>query len=228
MTWGAAWTSRTLVRGPGKLESRPDLRSRSNASRSGQDILTIQNVLGPESQLLQKRVTLTGTRPYFVDVAKKASIDAGEKIIVWLKPKPQPKDKAAGLAVAGTSASVPASDPLSVANTIADEVQASGKAIPGSDIAGGGLQIERLQAFRDSHFRAPGKKMEVREVLDAPFVEAEPAPVVAATVPATSEKAGEPAGNAGAPGRKPRQDRGSRLCRSLPRMRSPSKPPSRR
>ena len=213
-----------VARGPGKLESRPDIKEPVERIAVWQDILTIQNVLGPESQLVQKRVTLTGTRPYFVDVVKKASIDAGEQIIVWLKPKPQPKDKATGLAAADASAATPASDPLSVANAIADDVQASGKATPGSDIAGGGLQIERLQAFRDAHFRAPGKKMEAREVLDAPFVEAEPAPVVAATAPATSEKAGEPAENAGAPGQEVAQEQGQSPAQVASKDAEPKQP----
>ena len=69
-----------VARGPGKLESRPDLKEPVERIAVWQDELTIQNILGPESQLVQKKITLTGTRPSFVDTVKKASIDSSETI----------------------------------------------------------------------------------------------------------------------------------------------------
>ena len=225
MGGGGLDLSDIVARGPGKLEARPDLKEPVERIAVWQDELTIQNILGPDSQLAEKKIVLTGTRPYFVDTVKKASIDSGESIHVWLKPKPTTNAKGTGPANAATgdadralasAPSPPASDPLAVANAIADDVQAAGKGTTGSGlgVGGGGLQIERLQAFRDAHFRAPGKKMEARDVLDAPFVEAEPTPLVASTAPAPSDGSGNPDGTAetpateAAPGHEPAKGEG--------------------
>jgi hypothetical protein len=197
MGGGGMDLSDIVARGPGKLEARPDLKEPVERIAVWQDELTIQNILGPDSQLLRKKITLTGTRPYFVDTLKKASIDSAELIHVWLKPKSAAKAKtaspggAADLAMATAPAS-PASDPFAVANATAGDVHAVETKTTGggTGMGGGGLQMERLQAFRDVHFRAPGKKMEAREVLDTTMVEAEPVAVVASTTPDTSDASG--------------------------------------
>jgi hypothetical protein len=199
MGGGGLDLSDIVARGPGKLEARPDLQEPVERIAVWQDELTIQNILGPESQLVQKKITLTGTRPYFVDTVKKASIDASETIIVWLKPKSPTKENEPGFSSAPTQ---PASDPLAVANVIADDVQSAQKTT-GGDMGGGGLQIERLQAFPDAHFRAPGKKMEARLVLDSHFVEAEPTPLVASTTAAPVDGSGHPEGTVETPGAEP-------------------------
>ncbi len=87
-----------IARGPGKLESRPDLQEPVERIAVWQDELRITNILGPDSQLLQKQVVLTGTRPYFVDVAQKTSLDSGESIYVWLEPSKVAKGNTTGSA----------------------------------------------------------------------------------------------------------------------------------
>ncbi len=69
-----------VARGPGRLESRPDLKEPVERIAIWQDEMTIQNILGPNSQLVRKMITLTGTRPSFVDTVKEASIDSAERI----------------------------------------------------------------------------------------------------------------------------------------------------
>ena len=57
--------------GPGRLETRPDLKEPVERVADWQDELIIMNVAGDDGKLKQKQVTLTGTRPYFVDLQKK-------------------------------------------------------------------------------------------------------------------------------------------------------------
>ncbi|MGP0066005.1 MAG: hypothetical protein ACLQGP_20695 [Isosphaeraceae bacterium] len=205
MGGGGLDVSDIVARGPGKLEARPDLTEPVERIAVWQDELTIQNILGPESQLLQKKITLTGSRPYFVDTVEKTSIDSGELIHVWLKPKTAARTGTPG-AEAGrspaTPAAAPASDAFAVASNTEGGAQPGGHGTTGAEMGmgGGGLQIERLQAFRDAHFRAPGKRMEARDVLDTSFVEAEPTPLVAATTPAVTDGPAGPAGTAEAQG----------------------------
>ncbi len=61
-------------------------------------------------------------------------------------------------------------------------------------------------------------------MLDAPFVEAEPAPVVAATTPAGTEKAGDTAENAGAPGQEAAQDQGQSPAQVASKDAEPKQP----
>ena len=88
--------------GPGRLESRPDLKEPVERVAQWQDELIIVNVVGDDDKLRQKQVTLTGTRPYFVDLVKKTSLDAGREIKVFLKP-PTPPPAATATAMSGAS-----------------------------------------------------------------------------------------------------------------------------
>ena len=148
--------------GPGRLETRPDISQPVERIAVWQDELTIVNMVGPDGTTLQqKRVTLTGNRPFFVDLPKKTSLDAAQEIRVFLKPKAQPPAPAAATASAPATSST---TPTTVAQS-------------GSPTAlGGSLQIERLLAYRDVHFKAPSRYMEARSWLDAPFIEVEPSP----------------------------------------------------
>ena len=184
-----------VARGPGKLETRPDFKEPVERVAVWQDELTIQNVLGPESQLLQKKITLTGSRPYFVDTVKKASVDSAELIYLWLKPKTATKTGAASPVggpgtVLATSPTSPAVDAFAEPENATSSPPANdgkSKSATIADVGGSGLQIERLQAFRDAHFLAPEKRMEARDVLDASFVEAEPVVQVASNTPASGD-----------------------------------------
>lgn len=170
MGGGSMDLSDIVARGPGKLETRPDLKEPVEQIAIWQDELTVQNFLGPDSQLLQKKVTLTGSRPSFVDSVKKTSIDSAQIIYVWLKPKPssKPKETSPATAPDGDAARTPATgqDAFAVASAPAGDAQAANQAKNdtgmGLSLGGGGLQIEHLQAFVDVHFLAPGKKMDAR------------------------------------------------------------------
>lgn len=171
--------------GPGRLESRPDIGQPVERIADWQDELTIVNLLGADGTLRQKRITLTGTRPFFVDLPKKTSLDAGQEIRVFLKPRsPMPGEAGAattaqaGAGQASTThvAARPAGDAFA---TPAGNPAASGSGGSGAEATtglGGNMQIERLLAYRDVHFKAPSRYMEARDYLDAPFVEVDPAP----------------------------------------------------
>ena len=187
--------------GPGRLETRPDLKEPIERIAEWQKELIIVNVAGPDGKLRQKQVTLTGTRPFFVDLAKKTSIDAGQEIKVYLKPKtPPPTPPAPALAAApqggadGADATrVAARPPAPAADAFADVAGASPKPAASRSGAaadsglGGSLQIERLLAFEDVHLKAPNRRMEAREWLDAPFIEVDPEPVANANAEARVE-----------------------------------------
>ena len=144
------------------------------------------NVVGDDDKLRQKQVTLTGTRPLFVDLVKKTRLDSGREIKVFLKP---PSPPPAGTATAMSGASPAAADGTRATHLAARPTSADAFASP-SDTArkddaggadgnagsglGGNLQIERLLAYRDVHFLAPNRRMEAREWLDAPFIEVDP------------------------------------------------------
>ena len=185
-----------VAHGPGSLESRPDLQEPVERIAVWQDQLTINNEIGPESQLVQKEVVLTGTRPYFVDTVKKTSLDSAESIYVWLKPKASVTKKTTGSPAAPTSTLMASTNGAS-----ADGVKSAGQETTGGGLGGGGLEVERLRAFRDVHALVPDKKMEGRKVMDLQFVEAEPTPVVASTTSAPSaDGAGRGAGAGSGPG----------------------------
>ena len=93
--------------GPGRLETRPDLKEPVERIAQWQDELIIVNVVGDDDKLRQKQVTLTGTRPFFVDLVKKTSLDSGQEIKVFLKP---PSPPPAGTAPAMSAASPVAAD----------------------------------------------------------------------------------------------------------------------
>ena len=138
--------------GPGRLEARPDVGQPAERIAVWQDELTIVNITDPTGKTLrQKRITLTGSRPFFVDLKKKASLDSAREIRVFLKPRPREKN-----------------EPAAVAKT---EATTSG--------IGSSLQIEHLLAYRDVHFKSPDRYLEARQELDAPFEEYDPAPSTA-------------------------------------------------
>ncbi len=173
--------------GPGRLETRPDLKEPVERVAEWQKELIIVNVAGPGGKTLQqKQVTLTGTRPLFVDLAKKTSIDAGQEIKVYLKPKTPPPTPPAP--------AVAARPPAPAADAFADGAGAGAKPATATSGAaadsglGGSLQIERLLAFKDVHLKAPNRRMEAREWLDAPFIEVDPEPVTDADAEARVEK----------------------------------------
>ncbi len=180
-----------IARGPGRLESRPDFQEPVERIAVWQDELTIENILGPESQLLQKRIVLTGSRPYFKDTVQNTSLDSGESIYVWLKPKASVTGKTTNSPVPPTVSAAPsgalASTPIPSSNGV---VAASGPSTAGS-LGGGGLDVERILAYRDVHSLAPDRRMVARKDMELHFIEAEPTPVVASTTSAPTEGAAE-------------------------------------
>lgn len=193
--------------GPGRLESRPDIGQPAERIAVWQDELTVVNMVGADGKLVQKRVTLTGTRPFFVDLPKKTSLDSGQEIRVFLKPRSTPIAAAApastaqagwdGASATHVAARPPAGDAFAT-STDPPAPKGTGGTEAGSNSGlGGSLQIERLLAYRDVHFKAPNRHMEARSYLDAPFVEFDPPP------PEAGSAAGDKAGNAPAEGAAP-------------------------
>lgn len=172
-----------VARGPGDLEFRPGRDRPVERTARWDDQLTMQTELGPAprpgaARVALKRLTLTG-RPGFADVPAQASLDARQKLVVWLAPKPRPP------APAGPAAG---NDP--------------GKA------AGGAFDIQKLVALGDVKLRSPGKTLTARDRLDAEFdgdvapasvvVDARPAGTAAAA-PAGAAPAAPAAANPAAP-----------------------------
>jgi hypothetical protein len=215
-----------IARGPGRLESRPDFQEPVERIAVWQDELTIENILGPESQLLQKKVVLTGTRPYFVDTVQKTSLDSGESIYVWLKPKASAKEKTTGSPVTPTVSAdpsgAPASSQVASANGGAGgDAQSASQTTTGGGLGGGGLEVERILAYRDVHSLAPDRKLEARKDLELRFVEADPTPVVASTTSAPSDGTAEAAAPDPAQGSEPAQAQGQ-----VAAQKAPQKPPA--
>ncbi len=238
--------------GPGRLETRPDFKEPVERVAVWQDELIIMNVAGDDGKLKQKQVTLTGTRPYFVDLQKKTMIDAGREIRVFLKPKSPPPDDPARVAAAsgaspagadrGFAASTPArpvtagDDPFAENSGDAAKAARSTTGAPADSGLGGSLQIEKLLAFRDVHLKAPSRYMEARDWLDATFIEVDPPPAEESTE-AVADGAGAGGAEAEGPpgGRRGRRGEGrgcrrSRRTRPSPRMpaRRPRRTPNRR
>ena len=174
--------------------------------------MIIVNVVGDDEKLRQKQVTLTGTRPFFMDLVKKTSLDSGREIKVFLKPPspppaapPRPWPAASPVAADGARATHLAARPTSAEpstspSDTAREAEASGADEQRSDSGlGGNLQIERLLAYRDVHFLAPNRRMEAREWLDAPFIEVDPPPATDATPAAGMDDPANAAEDAEAP-----------------------------
>jgi hypothetical protein len=199
--------------GPGRLESRPDIGQPVERIAVWQDELTIVNLVGPDGKLQQKRVTLTGNRPFFVDLPKKTSLDSGQEIRVFLKPRSEPEAGASSVAAAqiGTDRSqttrVAARPP---GNATAGDAGAGGAGSPATDGAGGAdadattglggsLQIERLLAYRDVHLKAPNRYLEARQWLDAPFIEFDPVPTAESTNKSEAERSTAAGGGAEGP-----------------------------
>ncbi len=81
-------TANVIARGPGRMETRPDRDQPVERIAIWQDRLDVQNQLGPDGQVKQKIIVLSGSRPCFIDALKKTSLDSASTIWVWLKPKP--------------------------------------------------------------------------------------------------------------------------------------------
>lgn len=206
--------------GPGRLETRPDLKEPVEQIANWQDELIVVNIVDENHKLRQKQVTLTGTRPEFLDLPKQTRLVAAREIKVFLKPQSPEPAPPAGTLAQNLPASAPATasaatfvpDPFvgtdvygATASTPSPMTSTPGPGSASADSGlGGSLQIERLVAFKDVHFTAPNRKMEAREWLDAPFVEVDPPPPDPATKTANeAEEAGEEPGEAGADARTP-------------------------
>ena len=170
--------------GPGRLESRPDIGQPVERIADWQDELTIVNLVGPDGKLLQKRVTLTGNRPFFVDLPKKASLDSAQEIRVFLKPRTLAPAETGSVAAAQAGADASTTSHVAARPPAGDAFATGAGSQPppgagGSDDGataglGESLQIERILAYRDVHFKAPNRYMEARTWLDAPFIEVDP------------------------------------------------------
>ena len=170
-------TANVIARGPGRMETRPDRNQPVERKAIWQDRLHVENQLGPDGQVKQKIIVLSGSRPCFIDEMKKTSLDSASTIWVWLKPKPP------------TARQVGSSPPAGAG----DDRGAN------SDPGSGSFQIDRLVALRDVHLLAPSKTMTARERLDADFVDAEPTPVVSAPTTKAESTPSSPAMNADQP-----------------------------
>jgi hypothetical protein len=183
-------TANVIARGPGRMETRPDRNQPIERIAIWQDVLHVENLLGPDGQVKQKIIVLSGSRPCFIDALKKTSLDSASTIWVWLKPKPASAPAggssptvAAGFAGKSASAATPIITASSRATT-PPVSSASTQSTPGddrgakADLGGGSFQIDRLVALRDVHLLAPSKTMTARQRLDADFVEGPPTPIV--------------------------------------------------
>ncbi len=193
--------------GPGRLESRPDIGQPVERIADWQDELTIVNLVGTDGKLLQKRVTLTGIRPFFVDLPKKASLDSAQEIRVFLKPRTLIPAETGSVAEAQGGVNAPNATHIAARPPTVDASATGAGSQPPSGAGGTedgataglgeSLQIERILAYRDVHFKAPNRYMEARTWLDAPFIEIDPVP---ADPPSTETKAeGSPAAVAASP-----------------------------
>ncbi|MHB1557816.1 MAG: LptA/OstA family protein [Isosphaeraceae bacterium] len=191
--------------GPGQMESRPSMNEPVERLAKWQDELVVVNYVGDDGKLARKKVTLTGTHPYFADLAQETSLDAGREIQVWLRPQspatsasasaPGAASPASALAFAdsGTAAAPPKTAAALTSTSASPSASASpATADPVSTGLGGNLQIERLMAYKDVHLKAPNRRIEAREVLDAPFIEVDPPPPVENTTAAAPDASGPP------------------------------------
>src|SRR5262249_43359317 len=80
-------TANVVAHGPGRLETRPDRNQSVERVAIWQDKFILKNELGPQGQVLQKIVDLTGNRPCFLDKLQETSIDSAFLIKVRLKPR---------------------------------------------------------------------------------------------------------------------------------------------
>ncbi len=88
-------TANLFARGPGLMETRPIPDKMDSplkdvpADRTAvwQDVMMLENILGPDQKIVQKKVVLKGN-PRVVDRVKQQSIYAVDTIATWLKPKP--------------------------------------------------------------------------------------------------------------------------------------------
>ncbi|HKI16359.1 MAG TPA: hypothetical protein VKA15_00685, partial [Isosphaeraceae bacterium] len=205
-------TANVVANGPGRMETRPDRDQPVERIAIWQDRLHVENHLGPDGQVKEKIIVLSGSRPCFYDVLKKTSLDSASTIWVWLKPKPPTAREAgssptapAGFAGTGATAATPfvmasirsTAPPTSSAST---QTSAGDDRSVNADPGGGGFQIERLLALRDVHLFAPSKTMTAHERLDADFVDAVPTSVVSAPTTTKAESMpNSPAMNADQP-----------------------------
>jgi len=173
-------TANLFARGPGLLETRPIPDKMDSPLKDvppdrtavWQDVMVVKNLLGPDQKVVQREVVLKGN-PKVVDLLQQQSIDAVDRIAVWLAPKP--------------ASSGPAKRTKVKPATTATSGQ-RGKGDPSAQ--GDNFQIQRLVALRDVHLVAPSKNLTARDRLDADFKEA-PAPTTA--TPSTAQGTSQPA-----------------------------------
>jgi hypothetical protein len=174
-----------VANGPGQLETQPDLDQPIERIAIWQDKFYLHNEVGPDGQLTQKIVVLTGTRPCFIDKVQGTRLDSGQWIRVWLKPKPRatpsPNDHpSTSSSLAGLRGDpAPGVDRAAVARPVvvagtrhSPESENGDIASRGADsgLGGGNFQIERLWALDDVHLLAPARTMTARQWLDAEFI----------------------------------------------------------
>lgn len=160
-----------IIQGPGRLETRADRDQPAQRIAEWQDALDVQNAAGSDPVNPIKIITFVGV-PFVRDLTKPdapSSLDASQRIIAWLKPKPPEAAAARPTPTAGS--------PLT----------------PGSS----GYNLHQLRAFEDAHLISPGQNITARKKLNAEFlappVAAGPAPAALASnagpIPADPPKA---------------------------------------
>jgi hypothetical protein len=176
-------TANLFANGPGLLETRPvpdetasPLQNiQPDRTITWQDQLVVQNEVGPDKKVAKKIVTIRGL-PRVIDRIQESSLDAVDRIIVWMKPRPGESGAPAGAATASLSST-----------STTKKSSGSGSSTSQS----GNFQIEHLLAVRDAHLVAPAKDLKARERLDADFEESPSAPIVTRSTAAPSP---QPAG----------------------------------
>jgi hypothetical protein len=156
-------SANVLARGPdGRLETRPDRDQPLEHVAIWQKELIIRNRVGPDGKVQEKIIDLSGNRPCFMDETQKASLDSGQLIRVWLKPKPEVAAKP----------SITPDGALSSNSTLSTKKSVAGHRGSSSAPGDAGFQIDKLYAVNDVHMHAPNKNFTARERLDAVFEQA--------------------------------------------------------
>jgi hypothetical protein len=231
-----------VANGPGRLETQPDLDQPIERIAIWQDKLYLHNEVGSDGQVLQKIVVLTGNRPCFIDKLQETSLDSGQWIRVWLKPRPESAStRGAETALSQSVERTEARPAVSARSTGMGGVVATMVSSPRRDNethhdkredldsgpSGGNFQIERLWALKDVHLIAPAKTMTARQWLDAEFINTAPA-AVDSTQPtkgnSSSSTTTGSAGQAQEPGEKPAPDPEEVVAQDQPEKPPPEPP----
>ncbi|MBV8486655.1 MAG: hypothetical protein JO161_00115 [Planctomycetaceae bacterium] len=182
-TGGGMESSNLTAYGPGLLETRPVPSQADNPLMNvppdrtavWQDLLLVKNLLGPEKNIIERRVVLKG-RPKVFDRIKEASLDSVDLITAWLEPVREREE------------STPSRSTQSSKNEQSNA---------GPNAKGNSFRLKRLLALRDAHLVAPSKHMTARDVLDAYFIEESP-PAASQTI--TAQAGSSAKGNTAQPG----------------------------